>query len=658
MYRIQKIMLFLILSIVVFIINDTLFFSNFANYINYHESLGEPNIVYSGLKIYFHHFTWGDYFKAAPKAFLKAKEYYNNGLYFQFLPFLVFIPFQKNEIHGSATWADMKDIKEFYQEPRWLLKALKKLDDSNFVFKKQVKNGIQSLFYSPSQIKRKILGMDLIGDEGIYIGKFKNLILRDNAMTHMYLSAPTRTGKGIAIILNTLLKWKGSTVVLDIKKENYLQTSGYRKKVLKQNILKFEPMAKDSCSYNPCLEISWETDRESDDVSRIATLLTEDPGAKDPFWGQAAAGLLSAVLIYTYYSKAGNVSFGSALDFITDPSDTLANRMKAVIGSKVKNPIYRQQRAEFDRGQGDLNNPPQEWLEVAGKPFLSDQNKEDLAKIFADPTDKEYILKGIHPAVARGFADFIGKAEATAASVLSSCVTKLQIYGTDTVRNNTSTSDFRIIDLMDHVNATSLYLVLVPEDITYLSPLVKIFITQFIGKLTRAMEFEDGKQKKYKHRLLLLLDEFPAIGKIEIIRSGIGFIAGYGIKTLLISQSSSQMNEVYGKDGAESIISNCSVQVYYTPNDEPTAQAISNRLGKFTQRYHTNKGFFSKNTSENFLARDLMTKDEVFKLPADKMVIFIAGMKAILADKVFWFTDKWFTKNMGIKPPEKSDVLR
>lgn len=155
-------------------------------------------------------------------------------------------------------------------------------------------------------------------------------------MTHMYLSAPTRTGKGIAIILNTLLKWKGSTVVLDIKKENYLQTSGYRKKVLKQNILKFEPMAKDSCSYNPCLEISWETDRESDDVSRIATLLTEDPGAKDPFWGQVAAGLLSAVLIYTYYSKAGQVSLGSALDFITDPSDTLANRMKAVIGSKEK----------------------------------------------------------------------------------------------------------------------------------------------------------------------------------------------------------------------------------------------------------------------------------------------------------------------------------
>ena len=173
------------------------------------------------------------------------------------------------------------------------------------------------------------------------------------------------------------------------------------------------------------------------------------------------------------------------------------------------------------------------------------------------------------------------------------------------------------------------------------------------------MDFSDGEENKgFKHRLLFLLDEFPALGKMDVLEKALAFIAGYGMKAMLIVQSLAQLNKAYGNDN--SILDNCQIQLFYTANDNKTAEYVSKSLGKETIKrtnVSTSGGRFGKKTySEAEVGRDLMTLDEVRKLCLTKIIIFCAGKPPILANKIFYFKDKRF-KHKIIKPV-KSDVLR
>ena len=233
--------------------------------------------------------------------------------------------------------------------------------------------------------------------------------------------------------------------------------------------------------------------------------------------------------------------------------------------------------------------------------------------------------------------------EQTLGSIIGSAKVKLSIFEIPIVKENTDHSDFRIFDLMNYKKPVSLYLVVPPADITSLSPLIKILLLQMVNILTPEIDYIN--KKGHKWRMLLLLDEFPAIGKLEILEKGIGYVAGYGMKMMLILQSLDQLFKIYGKENG--FLSNCQTQVFYTSNDETTSNYVSKLLGKETVEQFTqsNKtiGTIIKSESQQFLGKDLLTPDEVGRFPSDKIIVKLAGRNPIKSDKIVYFEEKEYS---------------
>lgn len=565
------------------LINTFIFYSNYARYVNYHESLGKPIFTVDKYKIYAPTTKWKMAMKATPNAVKKAKNNFDIGIFISMSSFLLLLSPKPSTTYGSAKWAEKKDL---------------------------LKN------------PKSTLDIDLLGKEGTILGDYGSQLIRDNEKTHTFVGAPTRMGKGISVIIPTLLEWLHSCIILDIKGENYQKTSGWRKK-MGNKILRFSPKNENSCSYNPLAEIRYKTDREIEDTRVIANvIMQEETSASDPFWQNTGVDFLTGVILHVMYEKRGKGTLTDVVEFITNPSKPLEERMIEVL--------------EFKH-----------------------DDVEVLRELY--PMDLDIILRGdgTHPMVAKTMADTLNKGEKTMQSIIAGVKTKLSVFEMPSVKRNTSKSDFRISDLMNYETPVSLYIVVEPGDIASLSSLIRILIIQTINLLTPEMDFSAGEDNKgFKHRLLFLLDEFPALGRMEVLEKALAFIAGYGMKAMLIVQSLAQLNKAYGNDN--SILDNCQIQLFYTANDNKTAEYVSKSLGKETIKrtnISTADGKFGKKTySEIEVGRDLMTLDEVRKLCLTKIIIFCAGKPPILANKIFYFKDKRF-KNKIIKPV-KSDILR
>jgi type IV secretion system protein VirD4 len=217
---------------------------------------------------------------------------------------------------------------------------------------------------------------------------------------------------------------------------------------------------------------------------------------------------------------------------------------------------------------------------------------------------------------------------------------------------------------MNHENPVSLYLVVPPSDINRTKPLMRMILNQFVRRLTETMQFKDGKEVvNYRHRLLLLLDEFPSLGKLDAFETALAYIAGYGLKSFLIIQSLKQLNKIYSENN--SIVDNCHIRIVFTPNDEKTPEFISKLLGEKTETIDT-KSYSGKRSSfwlsevsthRHFISRPLLTPGEVSQLSPDEELIFVSGTPPIRAMKIIYHQDKNFKKRR-VNAPLKSDVIR
>lgn len=259
--------------------------------------------------------------------------------------------------------------------------------------------------------------------------------------------------------------------------------------------------------------------------------------------------------------------------------------------------------------------------------------------------------------------------------VLSTVLSNLALYRDPIVALNTSRCDFRIRDLMHQDTPVSLYLVLSPNDLDRLQPLIRLIVNLAMRRMTEKMEFEGGQTKAtYKHKLLLLLDEFTSLGKLEIMERALAFCAGYGVKVMIIVQDLTQLQGAYGKE--ESIMSNCHIRAAFAPNKIETARVLSDMAGKTTVVEH--KTSFSgssmghmKNSSISVseTARPLLTPDEVLCLPGlvkdargkviegGAMLIFVAGMPCIMGKQMLFFQNPTFAPRARIVAPGCSDRI-
>jgi type IV secretion system protein VirD4 len=236
-----------------------------------------------------------------------------------------------------------------------------------------------------------------------------------------------------------------------------------------------------------------------------------------------------------------------------------------------------------------------------------------------------------------------------------------------------------IRDLMNHDDPVSLYIVTQPNDKARLRPLVRVMVNMIVRLLADKMDFENGQPKaNYKHRLLMMLDEFPSLGRLEILQESLAFVAGYGIKCYLICQDINQLKSRetgYGQD--ETITSNCHVQNAYPPNRVETADHLSKLTGQTTvakeqittsgRRTSALLGQVSRTIQE--VQRPLLTPDECLRMPGPKkniegliekagdMVVYVAGYPAIYGVQPLYFKDEIFQARSAIPAPKISDQL-
>ena len=507
-------------------------------------------------------------------------------------------------LHGSARWANQQDIEKAGLLPR------------------------------PITFWQQLTGQQKPTSEGVYVGawldkKGVTRYLRHNGAEHVLCYAPTRSGKGVGLVIPTLLSWEHSAVITDLKGELWALTSGWRQKYARNKVLRFEPASLSGGVYwNALDEIRLATEYEVGDVQNLATLLV-DPDGKGlaTHWQKTAQALLVGVILHVLY-KAQQEGTDATLPAVDD---------------MLSNP---------DRESAEL------WMEMATYTHVHGKN---------------------HPTVGAAARDMLDRPDEEAGSVLSTAKSYLALYRDPVVRRNVSKSEFRIKDLMNFETPVSLYIVTHPNDKVRLRPLVRVLINMIVRLLADKMDFVNGQPKAhYNHRLLMLLDEFPSLGKLEILQEALAFIAGYGIKCYLICQDINQLKSRetgYGHD--ESITSNCHVQSAFPPNRVETAEHLSKLTGQTTvakeqittsgRRTSALLGQVSRTIQE--VQRPLLTPDECLRMPgplknaegliekAGDMVVYVAGSPAIYGVQPLFFKDPIFKARAAIPAPLQSDRL-
>ena len=258
----------------------------------------------------------------------------------------------------------------------------------------------------------------------------------------------------------------------------------------------------------------------------------------------------------------------------------------------------------------------------------------------------------VHPVVAQAARELFNKSENERSGVLSTAMSFLGLYRDPTVARTTGACDWRIADLMEADRPVSLYLTIPPSDISRTKPLVRLVLNQIGRRLTERLDGEDGR----RHRLLMMLDEFPALGRLDFFETALAFVAGYGVRAFLIAQSLNQIAKAYGEHN--SILDNCHVRVAFATNDERTAKRISDALGTATE-LRAQRNYAGHRlapwlahvmVSRQETARALMTPGEVMQLPADEEIVMVSGASPIRAQKLRYYEDGNFADRV-LPPP-------
>jgi type IV secretion system protein VirD4 len=450
--------------------------------------------------------------------------------------------------------------------------------------------------------RREVKTAGLLGPDGVVLGRLGDAYLRHDGPEHVLCFAPTRSGKGVGLVIPSLLTWPGSAIVHDIKGENWHLTAGFRAK--HGRVLLFDPTNARSAAYNPLLEVrrgEWEVR----DVQNIADILVDPEGSLDKrnHWEKTSHSLLVGAILHVLYAEEDKTLAGVAA-FLSDPKRPIETTLKAMMTTPHLGP------------------------------------------------------GGPNPVVASTARELLNKSDNERSGVLSTAMSFLGLYRDPVVAEVTRRCDWRIADLIVDQKPATLYLVVPPSDISRTKPLIRLVLNQIGRRLT-----EDLQAKNRRHRVLLMLDEFPALGRLDFFESALAFMAGYGLKSFLIAQSLNQIEKAYGPNNA--ILDNCHVRVSFATNDERTAKRVSDALGTATEmkamrnyaghRLSPWLGHLMVSRSET--ARPLLTPGEVMQLPATDEIVMVAGTPPIRAKKARYFEDRRFQERI-LPPPDPTTCGR
>lgn len=431
----------------------------------------------------------------------------------------------------------------------------------------------------------------LFSKDGLILGKYKGQYLISDSPTHAMVIAPTRSGKGVGLVVPNLLNWQDSLICLDIKNENYRKTAGFRHKH-GHEVFMWSPLDPKGQShrYNPLDAVSADPFQRVSDIQVIAKILIKDPHKSDPIWASEARALFVGLALYVLENEY----------------------MPSTIGA-----INRLLGTEQDLGEVVRHI-------VQTHPELSDTIKKSLM-------------------------NFSNKAAKERSGVKSSLNQAINLWDNPVIDAATSQSDFSISDLRK--KRMAIYVGVLTGQISTLSPLLRIFFEQVMTTLS----MEEPKENE-PYKVLMMLDEFHMLGEMSSMTSAFTLLGGYNCRVMAIVQGLKWLDDVYGKDKRDGILSCCAHQVFFAANDLETANYVSNSCGERTVKTvstsrRSSMKYEPASKSTSFRARPLISKEKVKQLPRHEEIIITEASVPVRARKIEYFRDKNF-KNRILPPPE------
>jgi type IV secretion system protein VirD4 len=440
----------------------------------------------------------------------------------------------------------------------------------------------------------EIADSGLLGDAGIVVGKLGNRFLTFDGQQFVLLYAPTRSGKGVGIVVPNLLNWAESVVVLDIKPELWRITSGFRQ-AHGQRCFMFAPLTNHTHRWNPLAYIADDPSMRITDIQNIAIMFIPDHAGTDKIWTANPRRLFLGIVLYLLETPDIPVTIGEVLRQLSTPEDT-ARYFARIINER----------------------------EAAEHP-LSFSCKQQLLSFIGVESDK------------------------TRSGIKESLTSALELWANPAVDAATAGNDFDLRALRRQ--PMSVYICLTPNKLDTLAPLINLFFQQLISLNTEVMPEADPS---LRYKCLLVLDEFPAIGKVGIVAKANAYIAGFNLRLLTICQSPSQVRDVYGYDQAESFFDNHALEIIFATKNPKIQREISEKLGnttvKSTSRNRT--PFVGRINSENeaAAARALVLPQDVKELGFDNQILLYENMKPIRAKKVVYWRDRAFKPRTRYAP--------
>lgn len=465
------------------------------------------------------------------------------------------------------------------------------------------------------------------GDHAVFLGLWpqgRRLVpLVDREPRHVFVFAPTRSGKGVGLVVPNLLSWQGAALIHDIKGENWALTAGWRARELGSRCLRFDPTdtTGTTARFNPLLEIR-PGENDVRDAQNIAEILLDPNGdekATHTHWDRTARALLTAAILHVLYHPGHRKTLAAVAELFAPPVEA-----------------------------GDTTTHPSH--ELLDAPLLEMMHFRHLPD-------------GPHPTISSLAKEVYLKPKEEKGSVISTALAYLALYRDPILARNLAASDFRPADLMHAERPVSLYLTVPPTDLARTRPIIRLLLHQFLSRLVEQLDFADGKPVvHFKQPLLLMLDEFPALGKLAFFQQSLAYVAGYGLRAFLITQDLSQHHAIYGKD--ESITANCDLRIAFGPNKVETAELLSKMTGDATvhQRKRSlnlggGKGLFGDRRvsySQTETRRPLLTPEEVLRLPATDELLFRANTRPIYCQRARFYADPELARRAAIPPPPTS----
>jgi type IV secretion system protein VirD4 len=452
--------------------------------------------------------------------------------------------------------------------------------------------------------KRDMKRAGLLSGQGTVLGHAFDRYLTYDGPEHQLVSGASRSGKGVGHVIPTLLNWNGSVLAYDVKNELWDITAGMRSK--RGYCLFFNPTRADSARFNPLFEIR-KGDNEVRDAQNIVEMLVNPTGAKHTMdiWDQQASQFLVALILHVLYAEP-------------DQFKNLAT--------------VRARLLDFKRTAVAMITTPHRFNPQTG-------------------------AAEVHPEVALVANELRRQPAKFQSSVTGTAASYLTLWADDIIARNTATSDFRLADLVCADRPMTLYIQPPPSDSPRLRPLVRLMINQTCRAL---MEFLDrdssGRQKN--HRLLLSLDEFPTLGRLDFFTMNLRQMAGYGIKAHLIVQSFNDIIEQYGINNT--ILDNCHILSTFAAADTVTCQRISQMVGTVTEYRESysepGRNIGVRNISHSEHVRPLLSPGDIRELSVDDQLMFVTGYKPMRVKKVRYYSDPTFTKRL-LPAPDQSAFL-